>query len=340
MKVAIYLASLGGSPLQVGLERGLKQLGIDVEYYRHSHGYDLVLVLNMCAHSLAYVYPPFPPASIPIAFIDTAEYGWGKRGPDIIRQYANAFSPGSMTHDTKNPTEQRKLRQFLEGRSFPYLLREFSKYVEWPKAYWPIDYPLYLHSECHERPDREEYLRRQLDLFVSWGASHPWRLNITEALRALPIKSEIYVLEQNGAVRLPQPTHYFPKIRGARASVNASGYGSSSFRLNEVLVRTCLLQGPMEIRFRAPLIDGVHCVEYQIEHNGMDFISTNVGEKLLEVLSYPERSFLIYQAGYHHCHEFYSEKATSQYVLDVVAAHDWSQPTQLDIPVEAPVITL
>lgn len=322
--------------MQVGLERGLRQLGHHVEYHRHGHGYDLVIICNQCAHTIHYVYPPFPPANIPIAFVDCAEYGWGTRGPDVIRRFANAFSPGSIAHDTKCSVEQTKLRNFLEGRSFPYLLREFSRWVDWPRNYAPIDYALYLHSECHERPEREEYLRRPLDLFVSWGASHPWRLPITEALRSCPVKSEIHVLEQNGAVRLPQSV-YFPRTRSAKASVNASGYGSSSFRQTEVLVRTVLLQGPMEIHFRAPLIDGVHCVEYQIEHNGMDFISTNVCAKLQEVIADPESAYRIYEAGYHHCHEFYSEKATSQYVLDVVAAHDWSQPTQLDIPVEAPV---
>lgn len=336
MKVALWISSLGGSPMQVGLERGLRQLGHHVEYYRHGHGYDLVIMMDQVAHVTNYVYPPFPPANVPIAFVDFAEYGPQRRGPEIIRRYANFCSPGSMAHDTKNPGEQAKLRQFLEGKSFPYILREFSVYVDWPRGYWPCDYPTYISSECHIQPDREEYLRRPLDLFVSWGASHPWRLPVTEALRACPVKSEIYVLEQNGAVRLPQSV-YFPKIRASRASPSHSGYGSSSFRLNEVLVRTLLLQGPMEIRFRAPLIDAVHCVEYQIEHNGMDFISTNVGQRLQESLADPERSFRIYEAGYHHCHQHYSEKSTAQYVLDVVHKHDWSQPTQLDIPVEAAV---
>jgi hypothetical protein len=332
MKIALWISSHGGSPLQVGLDRGLKQLGHQFEYYRHGQTYDLVLIKNQVAHTLAYVYPPFPPPEIPIAFIDASEYGWMRRGPEIIRQYANAFSPGSMTHDTKNPVEQRKLRAFLEGRSFPYFLREFSKYIEWPNAYWPIDYALYAHSVEPRPPNREEYLGRTEDIFVSWGASHPWRLPITEALRSCNVKGEIHVLEQNGAVRLPQSV-YFPKTRAAKCSVSADGYGSGSFRMTEVLVRTLLLQGPLQIYTRAPLIDGVTCREYNIDHNGMDFVATNIGDVMCSALADPEGSYAIYERGYHHCNEHLSERATATYVLDVISKHDYSKPTQLDIPV-------
>lgn len=331
MKIAIWLSSKGGSPLQVGLERGLRQLGHHVSYYQHGQGYDLVLILNQVAHTTDYVYPAFPPANIPIAFVDAAEMGYMRRGPEIIRNYANFCSPGSMTHDTKNPIEQRKLRTFLEGRSFPYFIREFSKWIEWPRAYHMVDYPIYALSECHQRPERDEYLRRPDDIFVSWGASHPFRLPITEALRAAKVKGEIHVLEQNGAVRLPQK-YYFDRTRGAKCSVSADGYGSSSFRLTEVLVRCLLLQGPLQIHMRAPLVDRETCREYRIVSNGMEFISTDIGDVLREALADPVGSYEIYARGYDHCVTHYTEKAVSRYVLDVVSKHDWSKPTQLDIP--------
>src|SRR2546428_305584 len=78
------------------------------------------------------------------------------------------------------------LRGFLEGGSFPYFLREFSKHVEFPERYHPIDYPLYHLSHCPSAPDREQYLmNRHLDLYLAWGASHPWRNHISEHLRGL-----------------------------------------------------------------------------------------------------------------------------------------------------------
>lgn len=336
MKVAFFYSNFGGSPLVVGMERGLRQLGHSVQCF-HPHGaFDLIIVWNQTAHTTNYVYPEFPrDAKTPIAFIDSAEYGYGKRYPDIAHQYANAFSPGSMAHDTKNRHEQTRLRHFLEGRSFPYFLREFSKYVTFPASYWPIDYALYAFSEEPNAPNREEYLARQQDLFVSWGASHPWRLPITEALRGCGVKGEIHVLEQNGAVRMHQPT-YFVKTRQARVSASYDGYGSMSFRVTEVLVRCLLLQGPVTIHTRAPLIDGVHCVEYQIEANRDEFISTNICEKLKSALADPEGSYRIHEAGYHHCMAHLTERATAKYVLDTIAAHDWSKPTQLDIPIDAP----
>jgi hypothetical protein len=333
VRIGILLSTMGGSPLQVGLTRGLMELGHEVYAYEPWIGFDLVLVFNQCAHTTDYVYPEFPAAHVPIAFVDTAEYGYFKRLPGTIRDYANAFSPGSMTHDTKNAHEQTRLRQFLEGRSFPYFLREHSRYIEFPAEYHPIDYPLYALSVCNERPDREEYMRRDLELFVSWGASHPWRMHITEALRACNTKCEIRVLnDQAGELvpRMPQG-EYFQRTRGAKASVSFDGYGSGSFRMTEVLVRTLLLQGPLSIRTRAPLLDGVTCVSYDVQSDGEEFVGTNVGARLCEALADPDGSFGIYERGYDHCLTHLTERATAQYLLDVVHAHDWNKPTIIDV---------
>jgi len=333
LKIALYLSTLGGSPLQVGLFRGLQELGHEVTYFNPGNGYDLVLIFNQTAHTREYIYPTFPDDSVPIAFVDCAEYGYYKRLPNIIRHYANAFAPGSMSHDTKDCGEQEKLRRFLQGKSFPYFLREHSKYIEFPSEYHPIDYPLYAFSVCHDRPDREEYLRREQDLFVSWGASHPWRMHITDALRGCHVKSEIRVLNDQAGEQVPRmpQDEFFSRTRSAKASVSFDGYGSGSFRMTEVLVRTLLLQGPLSIRTRAPLEDGVTSVAYDVESDGEEFLGTDVCQKLHSALADPERSFGIYERGYDHCMTHLTERATAQYVLDTVAAHDWNRPTGLDL---------
>lgn len=326
MRIAFLLSTKGGSPLVVGLENGLRQLGHDVVSYQHGQSYDLVLIFNQCAHVTTYSYPEFPENSR-IAFVDCAEYGYFKRLPSVINQYAHAFSEGSMTHDTKNHAEQTRLRDFLKGKSYPYFLREFSKYVDYPSNFHPIDYPLYHYSVCPILPNREEYLARELDLFMSWGASHPWRLNLTGALRACQCNSEIFVLEENGTPRMPQQ-RYFNRTRAAKTSVSFDGYGSSSFRLTEVLVRCLLLQGPLSIVTNAPLVDGVHCIEYSVENDQEQFLGTNICDKLKEALSDPERSYRIHESGYQHCTEHYTEKATAQYVLNTIEKHDWTVTTQ------------
>lgn len=311
----------------VGLERGLNQLGHQVVPHKPGELFDLTIIFNQTSHVRDYVYPQLPTHG-PIAFVDCAEYGYYKRLPEVISGYSHAFAAGSMTHDTKNPVQQVRLREHLRGKSFPYFLREFSKHIHYPDDYHPIDYPMYLYSECNIPPNRDEYLRRELDLFVSWGASHPWRMDITMALRDCHTKCEVYVLEENGTPRMPQK-QFFGKTLGAKCSVSFDGYGSSSFRLTEVLVRCLLLQGPLSIRRHAPLVDGVHCVEFGIDNNGEEFLATDVCRKLRDSLSDPERSFKIYEAGYHHCWGHYTEKATAQYVLDVVARHDWRKETDL-----------
>lgn len=334
MKIGMFLSNWGGSPLQGGLERGLCALGHDVVLYHPGRTDDLILMFNQTAHRQDYRYPPMPDPKIPVAFIDSAEYGYFKRLPGVVHQYANTFSPAAMTHDTKNQQEQQRLKTFLEGKSFPYFLREHSIYIDFPLSYHPIDYPLYWLSDEIREPDREEYLKRDLDLFVSWGASHPWRLHLTEALRNAHTKCEISVIEEmvNGkqTPRMDQRL-YFDRTRAAKCSVSFDGYGSGSFRVTEVLVRCLLLQGPLTIRRHKPLIDGVHCIEYQIQTEGETYLSSNIQECLWNALRDTERSFRIYEAGYHHCRENYSEKATAQYVLDTVASHDWKVPTPLDL---------
>lgn len=304
-------------------------LGHEVCYYRPGQTYDLVLVFNQVAHNTGYQYPHFPDERMPIAFIDAAEYGYFKRLPGVVGQYGTAFAQGSMASDTKNRHEQIRLKSFLDGRSFPYFLREFSKYLTFPAGYHPIDYPLYLHSECHARPDREEYLRRGLELFCNWGISHPWRANITQALRDAHRKAEIGDRWEDGG-NLPQ-SHYFERMRAAKCSVSYDGYGSGSFRMTEVLCRTLLLQGPLSIVTHAPLVDGETCRTYAVHSDGEEFAGTDVGYVLAEAMADAEGSFEIYQRGFEHVHAHLTETATARYVLETVQAHDWTKPTPLTV---------
>lgn len=309
----------------VGLQRGVKALGHTIHDYKYGVGYDLVLIFVQVSHTQNYHYDQFLETG-QFALIDCAEYGYFKRLPQYAEAFKHSFTMDAMTHDTKNTQEQLKLRTFLNGRSYPYFLREFHKSITYPAGFYPIDYPLYMYSECPTPPNREEYLKRSKDLFVSWGASHPWRVPLTHLLRMCPVNSTVLLLEENGTPRMPQ-RDYFERQREAKVGVSYDGYGSSSFRLTEVLVRSTLLMGPLWIRRHAPLIDGVHCVEYGVSNMGEEFTGSNICEKLQEIVADPERGYEIYERGYHHCYEHYTEKATAQYVLDVVAKHDWQTAT-------------
>lgn len=330
MRIGIFLSTLGGSPLQGGIERGLSELGHHVEVFNPGLSYDLVIVFNQTAHTLAYTYPQFPGKQVPIVFIDSSEYGYFKRLPSVIKDYANSFTHEAMHHDTKVYCEQSKLKSFLECRSFPYLIREFSKLIDYPANYHPIDYPLYCKSVEPVRPNRDRYIARQLELFCSWGASHPWRLDITDVLRNAHRTSEIGVIEQNGYVRMPQE-YYFDRMKSAKCTVSYDGYGSGSFRMTEALVRTLLLQGPLSIKTRCPLVDKETCRTYDVVSDGEQFVSTDIADVILDALADPEGSYEIYERGYDHCVTHLSERATAQYVLDTVLAHDWTQETALEL---------
>lgn len=329
MRIGFYLSTMGGSPLESGLRRGLDALGHAVEDYQPGRGYDLVLVFNQSAHTPGYCYPPFPEGA-PFCFIDTAEYGYFTRLPDRVHRYATVASEGARAHDTKNRAEQERLVGWLEGKSFPYFQREYSKYIPWPAAYHPIDYPLYHLSACDRHPDREEYLARSLELYCSWGASHPWRMQITDALRAADVRAEIGIIDLDGHERMPQ-AEYFARTEAARCSVSYDGYGSGSFRMTEILCRTLLLQGPLSIELPAPLVDGETCVEYAVQSGGETFFGTDIAAQLRWVLEAPEEAYRIYAAGYEHCMTHMTERATAEYLLRVVEAHDWDVPTPLDL---------
>lgn len=321
MRIGTYLSTAGGSPLQVGLERALKIHEIQL----HNH-YDLVLIFNQCAHTTNYEYKNLEQVvkKYPkIAFIDTAEYGPTKRSPDVIKDYYSTFAPGAMTHDTKNHEQQKRLFNCLNGKSFPYFLREFHKSFNFPKSYHPIDYPLYKHSECHSKPDENEYLARELELFVSWGLSNETRVEITKQLRECHRKCEIHVLEEvtaNGITPRMAQAKYFNRTKSAKVSVSYDGYGSSSFREMEILCRCMLLKGEMTIKQRDPLINGVHFIEYNL---------SNLKELLNYYLDNPKEAFQIYKRGYEHSFAHYTEEATADYILKTVAKHDWSKPTPL-----------
>lgn len=320
----------GGSPLVGGLKRGLESLGHTVfEDAQEFQSYDLICMFTQVAHVTNYEYMPFPQSNSPICLIDASEFGYFRRLPEIVREYSHSFAPASMQHDTKNAYQQERLKQFLEGRSFVYFLREHSRYLEYPASYVPIDYPLYYLSVCDQRPNREEYLNRTKGFWNSWGGSHPWRLPITYALREAGY--ECLLLEENGQARLPQHAEYFPRMMQARASCSFDGYGSGSFRRTEVLVRTLLLDGPLTIRTYAPLTDGLNVVAYEVENDGEAFLGTNIVEKLRKVLECPEWAFGIYEAGFNHCMENYTEQAYARYVLSKVEGYDYSATTPLSL---------
>jgi len=333
VRIAFLLSNRGGSPLTIGLERGFRELGHDVIPFQFGVGSDLILVFNQCAHTQDYAYPTFPEVHdrTPLAFIDTAEYGWTKRVKEPLADYWNTFAPGAMAHDTKNATEQTKLKQFLEGRSFPYFIREMYNAWDFPENYHPIDYPLYAHSMNHRLPDRAEYLRRHMDVACIWGLSNPWRVNLTAELEAAGgLRKDVYVIERDGP-RLPQfgPGNYFERLERARCSISFDGYGSGSFRMTEVLVRTLLMQGPLSIRTHAALVHGDTCWAYCVWVDGEHYLRSNLVEQIQVRLSDPEESFRIHERGYHHCMNQLTERATAEYVLRVIDAHDWNRPTIL-----------
>lgn len=294
MRVGILTSTRGGSPLVYALQRVMG-------WSDGWKGADLCIVVNQTAHTTDYVYPEFPPREVPIAFLDTAEYG-------VRGRPRHAFDTVALEHDTKNRQQQERLRNALAGRSFPYFLREMWSDLWYPSEFHPIDYPLHPGSECHRKPDRDEYLARSVPVACLWGLSNQIREHITDRVRAVP-GSDVYVIERDGP-RLPQ-REYFRRLEAARCTVSADGYGSGSFRMTEALVRTALVRVPLRIRTRAPLLHGETCLDY--------------GPLPID----PELGWNVYRAGYEHCMEHYTPEATARYIVETCERHVWNRETIL-----------
>lgn len=332
MRFCFLMSQQGGSPLQVSLWRGLLGLGHQVSTFHNGRprDFDVLVILNQSSHTQHYAYPDFPPYTTPVVFIDNAEYGYFTRLPHLFNKFSNTFTPAAMQHDTKNYHEQTRLKNYLQDKSFPYFLREMHTGRVYPSSYYSIDYPLTSTSVCYTPPNKDTYLKRRLDLYISWGASHPWRWHITRALRDVACRSYIKVIEEDGHPRLGHH-EYLPGMESALASVSYDGYGSSSFRMTEVLVRCALLQGPIKHVMRYPLKDGVTCVGFDMNHSAGEFVSTNVGVKLKEILGSPEAAFEVYRSGYDHCMTYLTETRLASDFVDTIYMHDWGKTTPLDL---------
>ncbi len=87
----------------------------------------------------------------------------------------------------------------------------------------------------------------------------------------------------------------------------------------------------VRIMTRAPLIDGETCIQFDVVADGETFLSTNIGEKLSELLANPERSYQIYENAYEHCMSKLTEVATARYVIEVCEKHRYDVPTALEV---------
>lgn len=331
MNIGFLSHPLGGSPLLLSLRRAFQGLGHNVVDFPRNRKVDLVLVFNFASHQ-EFEYEDFPVVECPMAFIDSAEYGWWTHEKKYARWLYNAFAPAALMGGripgapevvlSSKGKQQFKLKKWLEGKSFPYFLREMYKDWNYPSCYHPIDYPLWVDSHCQKEPQLEEYLKRPLDFYVAWGNSHPYRAKLNELLAAQP-RSQVY----SAPPRIDQK-FIFQQTEAAKSSISYHGYGHGSFRVMENSVRTLLFKCRTCIQEREPFVNGETCLEYDV-WGSFEEMGTDLGEKLDIVRKEPERAFGIYKAGREHCLKHLTEEATARYVLGEIEKHDFTQPTPL-----------
>jgi len=320
VRLGLHGASTG-SIISGALSQGLTALGHTVEWYQAGSSYDYVLLINVSNHGPNYTYSQLPNHP-KLVFVDTAEYGWMTHDDP---KYAYAFSTGSLAHVEKNREEQLRLKRHLNGRSFPYFLRELQLGVNYPSCYHPIDYPML--APLPPLANWDQFSRRLLDLTCVWGYSHPWRVYLEKKLDEHR-HSDTKLRFRLTGTRLDFHD-YMKLLESSVSTVSFDGYGSGSFRVTEALGRCLLFMGPLRIQQRIPLVDGVHCVSYSATGSSDKLSDTNLVEIVEATLSDRKRCFEIYLEGYNFLATNLTCKAWAQYVLDVCEQHDWKRITPL-----------
>ncbi len=327
--IGIYQAQNGrGCVILEQLVYGLLQLGHTVRLFDPTLSFDYVLVFNTTAHINDYDYNNIAPVkNFKFAFIDCAEYGWKWHYKEYDKDFYNCAAPKSLEMKNSN---QPSLLSFLQGKSFPYFLREMREDFSYPKMYHPIDYPFHrFNLSTVSPPNFEEYMSRPLDLYVNWGNSHPFRHEIIKILENIQCKKEIHICNKINQ------KDYFNKIRTARIGISFDGYGYGSFREKEILSRALLFINKKNLIEYVPLETASNCVQYsafyKIENGELIWKGCDIKDLLERYMQDWKHCYEIYKKGYDHCMQYYTEKAMAQYVLDILQHHDFTVQTPISL---------
>lgn len=328
-----YPKPCGAGIIASSLQKGFADVGSSLQPYNPSSSYDYVLLFNCADHRTDYNFDGINSIKHKFAFIDTSEYGWWTHHDSYKDRYYNAFAPSTVL---AKPNAQQQLISFLKGKSYPYFIREYYKGVNYHKNYHPIDYPLHTaHIPIPPLSSFEDYKNRPLDVYISWGPSHMSRASITEVVDKLPLRKEV-----SYRTKVAQQT-YFNKLSSAKLSVSYDGYGSGSFRETEALCRTTLLRNSnMTMVQRDPIIHLRHFIEYGVEEARINwdrtegitdtqprFTSTDISDIIMEYIKDTDLLYEIYRNGYNHCVTNFTEKATAQYIINILQSHNWGEIT-------------
>jgi len=328
MEIGIY-TPYSGNPLVDELIYGLHCIDIPVSLCTPSNidSFEYVIIFNVVWHAnkdtMIYDWDilDYINQHQKIVFIDNAEYGWNTRNKDKLEKYANIYSPEAIKY---RPPYQQKLRNFLNDKTYPYFIREYSKYINYCGNYFPIDYVIHP-STINILPSSpvsfEEFNMRDYDIICIWGNSHPFRNNITEELNKINCKKIISFNKINQSM-------YYSMLSTCKLCVSFDGCGSSSFREYEIPTHTSLFMNNLSIEQYMPFVNEESCIKYNV-YNSVNQTeespdSTDIKDKIEYYLNNIGKLYEIYVNGLIHVSKYKTPISLANYVINTINAFNWN----------------
>lgn len=202
----------------------------------------------------------------------------------------------------------------------------------------PIEWPCYLEST--ELATEEAFNARPIEVFNSWGFSHPSRPRLhADIFRAMTTQGIGVISEHNqyegyfkGPCQRTWATIFSPWYarrpitdilwyqERSKLSVSLPGCGKKCFRHAEAPVSTIMAVAKDDLAWSFPWHDGVNCVRLNPGSSGMFFGCGQMFEDLHEATRRPDL-YQIYLAGQETIDRYRTKRYVNEYIIPKIAEH-------------------
>lgn len=254
----------------------------------------------------------------PYAIADVIEMGWDAEiidTPFLGFPDTSEYSIFNHPQFNDNKSEWQKLNDFIkENKQRFYLKRELLLQDQEDEVFEPLNYPA--QYPIPEPQSKEDFLKRPLDVFYSWGLSHPQRRRLQGDIWLGADKYgymvgdnlfwiELFMANESGSRWLSVNIPHYCRFHSdqilnvnalAKISISMPGAGTSCFRHTESSSNAVMLMKNDNMAWSFPWEHNKNCIMFN-EFGGEV-------ETCLQALS-NNNLYDIYRAGVENCKKYY-----------------------------------
>lgn len=267
----------------------------------------------------------------PYIIFDFIEYGWNASFDHTHffgfgRYSFHGMSVFPQFNDNKD--EWEKLNDFIESHQpVRYFKREMLA-KDQDDFYVPINYPCV--QPIPDPETKEHFYKRPLDVFYSWGYSHPERRRLHGEIwvesnkRNYVVCDNLYFLEKFikretnphkwVTANIPDycrfPTKQIVALNGlSRISISMPGAGTCCFRHTESPINSAMLMKEDNMAWSYEWVNGENCIKFYEFGGEIETIQSS--------LAIPQL-YDIYRNGIETCKKYHIDTYISDYILPLI----------------------